>query len=717
MAQEPLAQESELKPNFVGINSLNSFIANISAPRSVMFFNHFAQRPNLIKPDSRLVKSGAEYELGKYINDVKVEENCIVRDVVSYIPDYKYGLSPIKYILVEYEKDYGDTKRIIIDCIEVPVVQSTHTKFGYELKVRDEFNNNNLFNKTIAKDSIIATSSSCMEDGSYGFGLNANVVFMSHPGTSEDGFVVSESFVNRAKISVVEKRVINITSDIIGLNIFGDDKRYKMFPDINEPVRDDGVVFAYRKRNDYFSIADLTDENLKRIDPIFDTAIYVTPGSKVVNIEVVANATRKNILSNKINEQLEEYYSEYIQCYKVLIEKVETLHRQKAALFRSADMVELSPRLHVLITNAKQIIHASNPANRIKLLYKKMPVTQYRLVITTLCEVTPTIGFKLTCCHGGKGVICSILPDDHMPVDAAGNRADVIVDQGSTISRMNISRTYEAYFGGLARDTRNKIIESCAQSLNITPQTLLSNPEAFITEKEVQYVQTYLHGLYKLFSIRMSKFIEELSFDKMRLYLLDILKNQLSFYIPTDNEITVVDAIKAIEQSPYKPIRDYIKYKDFYGRDCVVRSKTQIGNFYIMFLDKIADSYMAVSSSRVNNFGFPIKVSPNEKNKFPHSQTPVRSLGETETRIMVSYSSPIAVAEMYDLNTNPTSHKLAVSKILQSDKLTRIENIVDRKDITYGNTRPLAILKHLFNCAGMNFRYIPESESKKVEEQ
>jgi len=716
MDEETFGQESELKPNFVGINSLNSFIANISAPRSVMFFNHFSQRPNLINPDSRLVKSGAEYELAKYINDVKAEENCIVRDIVTYIPEYKYGLSPIKYILVEYEKEYGDTKKIIIDCIEVPVVRSTHTKFGYELKIREEFEKGNLFNKTIPKDTIIATSSSYLKDTSYGFGLNANVVFMSHPGTAEDGFVVSESFVKRAKMSVVEKRVINITPDIIGLNIYGDDKHYKMFPDINEYVRDDGIVFAYRKRNDYFSISDLSDDNLRRIDPIFDTAIYVTPGSKVVNIEVVASATRKNTLSDKITKQLEEYYNEYIQCYKTLVEKVETLYKQKAALFRSTDVVELSPRLHILVTNAKQILHASNPANRIKLLYKKTPVTQYRLVITTLCEITPTIGFKLTCCHGGKGVICSILPDDHMPVDEAGNRADVIVDQGSTISRMNISRTYEAYFGGLARDTRKKIIEDCAKSLNISTETLMSNPEAFLTDKEVIYAQNYLYGLYKLFSVRMSKFIKELSLDKMRLYLIDIIKNQLSFYIPPDNEIRVVDAIKAIENSPYKPIRGHIRYKDFYGRECIVRSKTQIGNFYVMFLDKIADSYMAVSSSRVNNFGFPIKLSSNEKNKFPHSQTPVRSLGETESRIMVSYSDPVAIAEMFDLNTNPTSHKLAVSKILQSDKLTRIENIVDRENITYGNTRPLSILKHLFNCAGMNFRYIPESESKKGKE-
>jgi hypothetical protein len=708
----PVPQESELKPNFVGINSLNSFIANISAPRSVMFFNHFSQRPTLVKPDSRLVKSGAEYELAKYINDIKAEENCIIRDIISYIPEYKYGLSPIKYMLVEYEKEYGDTKKIVIDCIEIPVVQSTHTKFGYELKVRDEFNRGNLFNETILKDTIIATSSSYLEDGSYGFGLNANVVFMSHPGTAEDGFVVSESFINRAKISLVEKRVINITPDIIGLNIYGDSNNYKMFPDINEYVRDDGIVFAYRKRNDYFSISDLADENLSRIDPIFDTAIYVTPGSKVVNIEVVASANRKNTLGDKITRQLEDYYNEYIQCYKTLVEKVETLYRQKAALFRSTDMVELSPRLHVLVTNAKQILHAANPANRIKLLYKKMPVTQYRLVITTLCEIIPTIGFKLTCCHGGKGVICSILPDDHMPVDEAGNRADVIVDQGSTISRMNISRTYEAYFGGLARDTRNRIIDMCAKALNVDPEVLKSNPEVFITDEVAKSVQNYLHGLYRLFSIRMSKFIEELGIEKMKLYLADIIKNQLSFYIPTDNEITVVDAIKAIENSPYRPVRSYIKYKDFYGRECLVRSKTQIGNFYIMFLDKIADSYMAVSSSRVNNFGFPIKLSPTEKNKFPHSLTPVRSLGETETRILASYSDPVAIAEMFDLNTNPTSHKLAVSKILQSDKLTRIENIVDRNDIKYGNTRPLAILKHLFNCAGMNFKYIPESESK-----
>ena len=30
--------------------------------------------------------------------------------------------------------------------------------------------------------------------------------------------------------------------------------------------------------------------------------------------------------------------------------------------------------------------------------------------------------------NGDKGVICKILPDEHMPVDAAGNRAELIMD-------------------------------------------------------------------------------------------------------------------------------------------------------------------------------------------------------------------------------------------------------------------------------------------------
>lgn len=49
-------------------------------------------------------------------------------------------------------------------------------------------------------------------------------------------------------------------------------------------------------------------------------------------------------------------------------------------------------------------------------------------MITFVIEhlIVPTIGYKETDIHGGKGVICSVREDEDMPMDADGNRADLV---------------------------------------------------------------------------------------------------------------------------------------------------------------------------------------------------------------------------------------------------------------------------------------------------
>ena len=79
-------ERSELKLEFLGTAGINSFIANTSSPRAVMDNSHFSAKLPLITPDNKLIKSGIEYELAKYINDVKVDHECVVKGI---IPKYK----------------------------------------------------------------------------------------------------------------------------------------------------------------------------------------------------------------------------------------------------------------------------------------------------------------------------------------------------------------------------------------------------------------------------------------------------------------------------------------------------------------------------------------------------------------------------------------------------------------------------------------------------
>jgi DNA-directed RNA polymerase beta subunit len=50
--------------------------------------------------------------------------------------------------------------------------------------------------------------------------------------------------------------------------------------------------------------------------------------------------------------------------------------------------------------------------------------------------------------------LCQIAKPEDMPVDQNGNRADIIMDPNSTVSRMNLGRVYEMYINITTKKTR-----------------------------------------------------------------------------------------------------------------------------------------------------------------------------------------------------------------------------------------------------------------------
>lgn len=393
-----MGQRTELKHEVLGTAADNPFVANISAPRAVMHSSHFAAHLPLLKPDERLIKSGIEYEMGKYINDVRASENCIVK---SIIPRYKeFGIEPPSTtVFVEYEKDYEDGKGLqsVIDVIEIPTYRSNNGFFGYNLTPTDTMNNV-FFGSVLHKNELLAQADSYGREGSYNGGLNANVAFMSHPSTAEDGFVISESFAKRARFLSVTKRVININKNTIPVNLNGRDGKYKFIPDIGDKVRPDGLLCAIRDRNDFFSICDLNDRNLSDMDDNFDIATYVNVNSTVIDVQVI-KGNNKPEFSSAMTEQLDNYADMLTNYHSLVVSSYERIMSEKQRLYGSLDNVRLSPRTHRFITDSYVKRDASvNRKNTI--CYRKLAIDQYRVEIVCSNVITPTLGFKLADYHG-----------------------------------------------------------------------------------------------------------------------------------------------------------------------------------------------------------------------------------------------------------------------------------------------------------------------------
>lgn len=684
-----MSERTEAKPEFVGTAVINPLFTHVSSPRAVMDANHAAQHLPLIKPEEPILKSGIEYELGKYINHVKVDHDSVVKAIV---PKYKNGeLNTETILFLEYERDGRD----YLDYLEIQEYMSTHNMFGYKLKATDEFHGLH-YNATIPKDTVLGAAASYGKDGTYDFTLNANVAFMSHPSVAEDGFAVSDEFLKRASYTIVTKRVINITKNLIPLNINGDNDFFKFLPDIGEAVRPDGLLCAYREGNEWLSVVDMSDEALCELDSTFDTPIYVPTNSYVVDINVIRGNYNKSEFATSMTRQLDYYAEAQINYYKEIVDRYNKIVAENTSRFGNDEAIRQTPRLRRFIADCMAKINATN--GKQKLCYRKLPIDQYRIEVTVCSVRVPNYGSKLTDLAAAKGVVCSILPASAMPVDENGVRADIITDSSSTISRMNLSRAYTAYLGALSRDNKMRLQAHFYNKYG-------SNYINMLQPTDVEYVINYLKGMYELINGDMTEFINSLNQEEQYNHVIECLTRDIYIYLPSDSERNVVDVIDDLEKTPYKPHIGKVTYVDDYGNSVSTEEDVRIGNMPFMLLDKAALDGSSVSSAKTNSFNFPVKGSNSDKYKYPHSLTPTTTLGETEVRILRSFAHPRMVAELLDLAMNPVSHKQLVKAIYTSDIAYNPNLELDREASPYGNTKSLGLLRHVFNAAGFDIQY------------
>ena len=688
-------KRTEIKLEFLGIAGDNPFIANNSSPRSVMHTSHISSRVSLIHPDKKLIMTGIEGEFGKYINDVRADEDIIIKAAIPKHRDLG-DYNPETILLVEFERD----GQLWMDMIEVPNNRASHGFFGYSLHPTEELKNIS-YNTPIPKDTVLARTDSYGKDGTYMFGINANVALMSHPSVAEDGFVVSESFLDKARFTTVTKRVIYLTKENIPLNLYGSEEKFMMFPEIGQPVRADGLLCATRERNDWFSIADLNNESVSEIDHTFDTPVYVPVNSIVVDVSIIRENYQKSEYSPAMTQQLDEHASYLVTYYTDIVRQYDKIIYEQKRLHGEDFRVRQTPRLRRYIADC--MIKRDSVTSKNKLCYRRINIDQYRVEITCMSVVRPSLGFKLSDIHASKGVICAVLKDEDMPVDKFGNRADVIADAGSsTISRMNLGRVYEHYIGAASRDNKQRLI------LHFQSKYGSCNTQQF-TQEDIDYVIEYLSGFYSHFNTDMVRFLTLLNDEEKLNHVTECLTEEIYIYYPPDNENNITDVIMSLENSVYKPNLGPVTYRDMLGAVTTTIDDVRIGKMYIMVLDRIANDYAAVSSAKVNSFNFPIKGGQADRNKYPHSVTPTTTLSETEVRILTSFADPVLTAELVDLALNPVSHKLLIRNILEKKEAYSTNYDIDRKVDEYGNTKSLALLKHIFNAAGFDFEHADNS--------
>lgn len=273
-----------------------------------------------------------------------------------------------------------------------------------------------------------------------------------------------------------------------------------------------------------------------------------------------------------------------------------------------------------------------------------------------------------------------------MPVDEYGERADMLIDMNSPVSRNNPSQFYETGINRISEFVRRAIKETLdTKGVDPAFETLMEwygdvNPNYETLVREICPNTEEKKGVVKD-AIEVGP----------RLWIPPFL-NTLT---PTGEDPwhALRNVKKWAEKWGAKPSR--VKYKirqaDGSGKEFVSDQEFFIGSKYIIHLHKIPE-ITAPGFAAVNHIGIPTKS--NYENKyFPVSTNPYR-FGEDEFRLLAMDGNIREVTRFLNMMANsPKGVNVAVRTLLQADNPTRIK----RMPITNGELTKSSAPLRLFH--------------------
>lgn len=681
---------NELHPTLLGNASLNAWTAHNSSSRTVMFTaQHLSQALTLLAPETNTVQTGVEREYGKYTFSIKVDKDSYV---VKNIPRYQsvYGSQSIKCnpsnLLILEDMYTGE-----VDILNLPYHSNgdvvKHQHFGFKYIYNPDIVDKLIPGNILKAGTIIADSSNVGDAGEYRFGINANVAYMSVPGTIEDGFIVSESFCERMKTRKFERRTASWGKKYYPINLYGNDEVYKPFPDIGDKIRPDGLLFVLRPIDETLGAVEMNKLALVEPDHTFDKLYYGAPNATVVDIDIHhSDAVQYSPTPLGMETQCVKYYNALKNFHQDIVNVYEELYQT-----RGSDL-KITPAFHRQVVESMAYIGFENITNidlptkkqlrkrKVNKTHRCVPIDDWWVNIETEEILTPTVAFKITNPHGGKGVICSVLPDSEMPRDKAGNIADVIMDNVTVPKRMNLGAMYEQYIKGSIRELT---VELGKRRENNEPDSALI---------------ARLQHFYSIVNPEINTLLQKVYGGDLTEHLNKVIKDGVHIWLPTDTYVDSVEMVKALK-THFPAVLDKVHYKGQWSETPIL-----IAPMYILLLEKTGSDWSAVDSAKLQHFGLPAKISNADKFSNPGRNNPVRILGETEVRLTAATMGSDAVVDIMELSTSPVHHKEHIRTLLNAEHPTNIENAVDKSKLPVGSNRALLFVNHMLECSGIKFK-------------
>lgn len=675
---------NEIERRYIGPSAVDSFVMHNSSPRISMANKQLTQTVVVSKPDINRIRSGMEEEYGKYTINTQMPEDGIVRAViVKSMQSHTSTASTDTLALVEVMGIDPDTGEIspMLDVVEIKPYHSIHRNWGYLMKPGEAMHK--LYEgASIRKGEVFMDSPNKTPEG-YRQGVELNVALVSREEGIEDGFGIRRGVLDKMSTRGVMTRQAIFGNGKFPLNIYGDENVYKSFPSVGEYIRDDGLIFASRNFDPILAPTQLNPESLRTPDKLFDSPVYGKPGARVIDVKVYKGDVTRSQLPNGVTEQLEAVHHETKDFYSRLYSEWNKITKQNPELRSSG-------RLLSLLQDAVFYMGKFRERFRERLDYamRSTPISEWYVEVTYEYEAKLNLGSKLTDQAGGKGVITAIIEDEDMYVDANGDIVDVIIDDKSTIKRMNLSRLFRQAANAAGRKYQLDLIKR----LGDNPQ-----PKDYLAEWPALR-QFHLDIMPDMVPFMDSTLDTDL--DKVK-FVRGYANEGHFFYRPVESSQSAVEMLRNIRDL-YPPAIGPLTYKK---NGVTYQTKTPImtGTMYFYVLEQLAERWAAVASPKFHHYGVPARLSKSDRHSNAGHRNPTRTCGESEMRNYAAIGAGPAMVELHDQSNNPLTQRQVVRNIQLSERPELLKIAVDRNENPLGYARPQGNVNHILYCMGITF--------------
>jgi len=648
--------------------TLLGFPLDVDASRLYMNTAETKQSLTLIEPDVARIQTGWEKPLGE-LNKAykKMVGTWEVVDIIR-----KYVNSPI-YTVVFYNKD-TDT----YDMIENPFAENLTEKFGflYNTKVMDSLKVGD-----IITDAIIYRSTSYDEHMNYRYGKNAKVYYSTSTPTLEDAILVRKGWADSVKTVEIDVIHVPVNDNHVLLNLYGDEKNYKVCPDIGENVKN-CVLCATRIINKNHLFVDFQEKNLREIYST-DTDYYANDDPLVYDINIYYNNSNP-FPDNVFFHQLKGYYdqlcvyAERIYAWTKRIKKSGSNYTDNVSYFKSYYQHFNDPEYKwrhkdktfsnmLLEFKVKAVIgldSGSKMAGRYgdKGVISKIvssPKVQ-ELVTNTMDSILDALGSDFDEEERAKlAENIAIVPDDQMPY-TDDFPVDILLNASGAIRRLNAGQIYEVDLNFIAEQIRKKI---CTLETIEEKENMIFDFLSMVNRDQYEFFYNMYKGYDKYITINHRTV--RLFDDKSKLkFIKDIEEHGFYLIKPPDANIRY-ETVKALYEH-FDFIKPLPLYIDIFGtkkrriiKDGIVADK------YMMILKHNNNkNFSARSTFRVNRANLPAKDTTKRNNRAPYSKNPIR-IGEAYN--LMSSISGALLAEYNIFMRSSTLGRKSLQRILETE--------------------------------------------------